>query len=268
MNPREDLVLRIRACSLIFLSELERKSAIQRDSISSKAQKRLAAFIKQASKSGCALEDISCAYISGCIFRKKAIYGVNFQEALDLYEKSQLCKRGYNPPSKLYQEIKRLEIKNQAGATKVYRLEGEAGHFVKGLYLYEIAGKELTPLSPGKGSSYTRFLVQEEDRMMRGNPPPEQEIFLREINKHWYKLIIALLRDYKASLSHKSSKTLKDLVHCPFSAEYLSSTEARKDKVARPFTFALDNLHRSSPFRGKINRVDYLNLLRKYEHKL
>jgi hypothetical protein len=268
MTFKEHLSLRIRVCSLIFLSELERKSAGAADFKGSKARKRLASFSKLASKKGCALDDIIHAYIFGCIYRKKAIYGVNFHEALDLYERGQLSKRLYNQPTKLYQEIRRFEMKNQAGITKVYRLEVESGNFVKGKYLYDIAGKDFEPMPERKGFAHARYIVQEENRIIIGAPSPEEVILQKEINRHWFKIIISLLRRYKASLTDKSRKTLEELIICPFSAEYLSSVKARRDKEARQFTFALDNLHRNSLFRGKINRVDYLNLLRKYNNKL
>jgi hypothetical protein len=268
MTSKEHFSLRIRACSLIYLSELKRKSSVPKDSVSGRAKKRLSTFAKKASKEGCAIEDITYGYIFGCIWRKKALYGVNFPEALELYEKSQLCKKIYNQPSQLYREIKKFELKNQEGVTQVFKLEKKCGHFVKGKYLYDIAGKELAPLSARKGSSYTRYIVQEETRVIIGTPPPEKEIFLKEINKHWFKIIISVLRKYKSSLEGKSRDTLDDLIKCPFSAEYLSSSQARKDKGARLFAYALDNLHRNSLFRKKISRVDYLNLLRKYNDRL
>jgi hypothetical protein len=264
MTVKQSLALRVKACALIFLSELKRKSESARDLERKKAIKRLSTFSKYASEKGCDIEDILYNYILGCIYRKKAFFGINFIEALSQYEEKQVCKKVYSQPTKLYQEIKRLEIKNQVGITEVYQLRRKVGRYVKGKHLYNIPGKVIEPVSTQKGSHYTQYVVQEENRAFTANPIPEYMVFHKEIGLHYIKLVRFILRDYKLSLTNTSRRSLDALIDCHFTAEYLSSSQARKDKAARQFSFSLDNLHRNSLFKGKINRVEYLTLLRKY----
>jgi hypothetical protein len=131
MTFRESLSLRIRACALILLSQIQEKSVSSNSRERIKAENRLASFSKNAAIKGCGLGDVLYNYILGCLRRRKAFSGISFMQALELYEREQVSRRVYSQPSPLSQEIKRYEFLTLTGTTEVYRIEKKRRLFGK-----------------------------------------------------------------------------------------------------------------------------------------